>query len=233
MNQENVPVITLDGPSGSGKGTISEMLAYKLGWHFLDSGSLYRVLAYYAKQLQIPFIAKEELVNLALNLPISFLSTHESSGLITKIFLNHKDVTDFIRTPECGFWASEIAPYLEVRDALLQRQRDFRKIPGLVADGRDMGTIVFPDAILKFFLDADVNERAKRRYLQLQGKGLNVSLSTILSSLIERDRRDREREVAPLKPASDAVCIDSTFLSINEVFAKIWTQVEKSVVAVN
>ncbi len=219
----NIDVITIDGPSGSGKGTIGMKLAETLGWHFLDSGALYRVLVFYAFQNRVTLENVQGLVDLALRLPVSFST---DNGL--KILLNNEDVTRDIRTEACGNLASRIAVLPEVRQALLQRQRDFLQSPGLVADGRDMGTIVFPNAKLKFFLDASAEERAKRRYLQLKNQGLNIKLDNIINEIKERDARDKERVIAPLVPAEDAITIDTTGMDIKEVLTKVSAFAQKT-----
>ncbi len=208
-----ISVITIDGPSGSGKGTISQLLAKKLGWHFLDSGALYRILALAALKQHIDLLDAEVLEQLALNLDLQF-----TNG---KIILMGQDVTDEIRSEPCSVAASKVAALPKVRKALLKRQRDFRQAPGLVADGRDMGTVVFPDAKLKIFLTASQEQRALRRYRQLQEQGINVSLSDVSDDLSQRDKRDQERTIAPLKPAKDAIIIDTTKLSIDEVLNKV------------
>lgn len=215
---EETPVITIDGPSGAGKGTISQLLAQQLGWHFLDSGSLYRILALAVLQQNIGFENVEQLQQLALDLDVEFSE---------KIILFGVDVTQDIRTEACSLAASKVAAIPEVRRALLQRQKDFRQAPGLVADGRDMGSVVFPDAKCKFFLTASTEERAKRRWQQLQEQGINVSLHEILQDLRERDARDIQRKVSPLKPAKDAIIIDTTDISIEEVLQQILVVVEK------
>jgi cytidylate kinase len=215
-------LITIDGPSGSGKGTVCHILAKKLQWHLLDSGALYRILAYAALQQNIQLTDKKSLVELALTLDVSFVSN--GSGVDT--LLNKENVGDKLRTEEVGQAASEVAAIEEVRSALLARQKAFLQNPGLIADGRDMGTVVFPDAKVKVFLDASAEERAQRRFNQLQEKGFNVSIAQILSEIKERDYRDRNRAIAPLRPANDAVVIDSTTLTIDEVVQQILTLVE-------
>ncbi len=207
------PVITIDGPSGTGKGTICQMIARKLDWHYLDSGSLYRVLAYAALQSQTNLDNEQELQALANDLPLKFRETDN----IVRIVLGAEDVSELIRSELCGNTASKIGVFPKVRQALLDRQRAFRQLPGLVTDGRDMGTVIFPDAQLKFFLLASTTERAERRYRQLKKAGVHASLETILQDLEQRDLRDKQRGVAPLKPASDAIIIDNTELSIEEV----------------
>lgn len=213
--QPDVPVITVDGPSGSGKGTLSRRISEYLQWHFLDSGALYRVLAYGAIKHEIALEDKVQLSALAEQLDVLF------SHLSGEIVFEGENITSKIRTEKCGGIASIVAAIPEVRTALLARQRAFRQLPGLVADGRDMGTVVFPDAFLKIFLDASANERAKRRQLQLKEQGIDVSLEDLLIEIAKRDERDRQRPVAPLAPAKDALILDTTVLSIEEVFAAV------------
>lgn len=211
------PIITVDGPSGSGKGTLCQLLAAKLGWHILDSGAIYRVLAHAALKHDIALDDEEALSQLASKLDVKFIP--ESDGL--QVILEGINVSRDIRTEEAGFAASKTAVFPLVRAALLQRQRDFRTAPGLIADGRDMGTVVFTDATVKIFLDASAKERAQRRYNQLQGKGFDVSMATLLEEIKKRDHQDRNRLVAPLKAADDALTIDSTSLSIEEVVTQV------------
>jgi cytidylate kinase len=213
-NAEIAPVITVDGPSGVGKGTLARLLALHYGWHFLDSGALYRLLALAAQRQGISTDNAERLAALARKLDIRF-QTKESGEMC--IFLNREEVSDAIRSETCGNDASRIATLAAVREALLQRQRDFRQAPGLVADGRDMGTVVFPDASVKIFLTASTKERANRRYKQLREKGIDVSLSVLVRDIAERDERDAKRQAAPLSPAVDAVVLDTTELSIDAV----------------
>lgn len=212
---QNSPVITIDGPSGSGKGTVSRKLSQKLGWAILDSGAIYRVLALASMHHQITPENEESLVPLAAHLDVQFIAD-EATGS-SKIILEGEDVTHAIRTEEVGGHASKIASLPRVREALLRRQRAFREPPGLVADGRDMGTVVFPNAEVKIFLTADAEERAKRRYLELKEKGADVKLDALLSDLKVRDERDKSREIAPLVPAEDAYVLDSTDLTISQV----------------
>jgi cytidylate kinase len=212
---QNSPVITIDGPSGSGKGTVSRMLSQKLGWAILDSGAIYRVLALASMHHQITPENEESLVPLAAHLDVQFIADESTGG--SKIILEGEDVTHAIRLEEVGGHASKIASLPRVREALLRRQRAFREPPGLVADGRDMGTIVFPNAEVKIFLTADAEERAKRRYLELKEKGADVKLDALLSDLKVRDERDKNRETAPLVAAEDAYVIDSTDLTISQV----------------
>lgn len=228
-NKEQLaPVITIDGPGSSGKGTIGRVLAKILGWHFLDSGALYRALAFMLDKDNIPVEDEQALTDLIekLHLAFEFLTpssdaSRSGSGIKVKIHLNGEDVTHALLTEACGNRASQIAVFPKVRAGLLQKQRDFRKAPGLVADGRDMGSVVFPDAKLKIFLSASLAERARRRYCQLKEQGINVSLSAIEIELKMRDERDKQRELAPLKSAEDAICIDTTDLTIDEVVQRI------------
>lgn len=210
-------IITIDGPSGSGKGTVCHILADKLGWNLLDSGALYRILAFAALQKEIALDNDRELVTLALNLQVAFIS----NGVGVDTILNDENVGDKLRTEVVAKAASKVASIQVVRDALLERQKAFYQAPGLIADGRDMGTVVFPEAPVKVFLDASAEERAQRRFNQLQNKGFDVSIAQILSEIKERDYRDRNRTVAPLMPASDAIEIDSTSLTINEVVEQV------------
>lgn len=210
-----VPVIAIDGPSGSGKGTIAQALATELGWHFLDSGALYRILAYAAQRRGIALDDAGRLAELGRNLPVGF------SANSSKILLDDIDISTEIRTESAGDAASRVAAIPAVREALLARQRAFRRPPGLVADGRDMGTVVFPDAPLKLFLTASAEERARRRYNQLIEKGLSASLSTLAADIAERDRRDANRAVAPLRPADDAIVIDTSTLDIDATLARV------------
>lgn len=217
-----VNVITIDGPSGSGKGTVCHILAKKLQWHLLDSGALYRILAYSALQHTIHLDDAKSLAALALTLDIAFVSNGEGVDTL----LSGENVGDKLRTETVAQGASQIASIALVRSALLARQKAFLKTPGLIADGRDMGTVVFPEAVIKIFLDASAEERAQRRFNQLQGKGFNVNIAQILSEIKDRDFRDRNREIAPLQPAADAFVIDSTELTINEVVEKILLLIE-------
>jgi len=210
-------IITIDGPSGSGKGTVCHILASKLGWNLLDSGALYRILAFAALQEKVALDNDTELAELALNLQVAFIS----NGAGVDTVLNGQNVGDKLRTEIVAEAASKVASIQIVRDALLARQKAFYQAPGLIADGRDMGTEVFPNAPVKVFLDASAEERAQRRFNQLQNKGFDVSIAQILSEIKDRDHRDRNRAVAPLRPASDAIEIDSTSLTIDEVVDQV------------
>lgn len=211
------PVITIDGPSGTGKGTAARRLQRWLGWHLLDSGALYRLVGFAASQQAIALDHAADLATLAAGLPVSFRDGPDE----TRVILNDQDVTDAIRSEESGAAASRVAAHGAVRDALLARQRAFCQPPGLVADGRDMGTVVFPAAALKVFLTASADERAQRRYKQLKEKGMSVNLAQLLGDIQARDKRDEERTVAPLRPATDAVIIDTTRLDVAAVEQKI------------
>lgn len=218
MSEAAVPVITLDGPSGTGKGTICHMLAKELRWNMLDSGAIYRVLAYAARKNNISFDAINQLTALALSLDLRFESNEHNQ---TSVLLDNQNISQDIRSEQCGQDASQIAVIAQIREALLARQRHFAQLPGLVTDGRDMGTVVFPNAIVKVFLYASETERANRRYLQLNEKGINVSLAQVVEELTIRDKRDTSREHAPLKAADDAVLIDTTGLTIVQVFHNV------------
>ncbi len=216
-----VPVITIDGPTASGKGTITRLLAQRLGWRILDSGALYRLVALAAHKHSIPLDAAGSLQPLAAHLDVEF-AVDEGSGEIVTL-LEGEDVTQDLRSETCGNAASQVAQIARVREALLARQRAFREPPGLVADGRDMGTVVFPDAVLKIFLTASAEERASRRYNQLKDKGLGVTMRGLLDEIAERDTRDRERTASPLVAAEDAVELDTSELTIDEVVDRLWS----------
>lgn len=217
--EKQVPVITVDGPSGSGKGTICRLLANHLSWTLLDSGSLYRLTALAASHHGVSLDNEEALVLIAAHLDVQFQAREGDEEI--QIILEGEEVTQAIRTEQVGNQASVVASIGSVRQALLERQRAFAEEPGLVADGRDMGTVVFPEAPLKIYLDASVEERATRRYNQLINKGLDASLEKILEDLKARDARDMNRTVAPLKPAEDAIVLDSTSMSIDEVLDEV------------
>jgi cytidylate kinase len=212
-------VITIDGPSGSGKGTVSRLLAQQLGWSILDSGAIYRVLALAAMHHNIDAEDEEGLIPLAAHLDVQF--EVEDPNENAKIILEGEDVTNSIRNEEVGGIASQIASLPRVREALLRRQRAFKQAPGLVADGRDMGTVVFPSAEVKVYLTASAEERAHRRYKELKAKGEDVTIARLFEEIKARDERDMNRAVAPLKPAEDALVLDSTVLGINEVLDKV------------
>lgn len=207
------PVITVDGPSGAGKGTLCMMLADKLNYHLLDSGAIYRVLALAALHHGVDTESEDALVPLANHLDVQFIA----EGDLVRVILEGEDVSKELRKEEAGTAASKVASLPRVREALLRRQRAFSAEPGLVADGRDMGTVVFPNAEAKIFLDASAEARTQRRLNQLQLKGLSGKFDQLLCDIQERDDRDRNRAVAPLRPADDALVIDSTLLSIEEV----------------
>jgi cytidylate kinase len=207
-------VVAIDGPSGSGKGTVSRRVAAALGWHLLDSGALYRVLAFAAQAAQITASEPVRLGALASDLKVGFSETPDGAECIR---LDGLDVTRAVRSEECGNQASILAAIPEVRNGLKQLQRGFRRPPGLVADGRDMGTVIFPDAVLKIFLTASATERAQRRYNQLKEQGLNASLGDLFLDISARDDRDHNRAVSPLQPAADAVRLDTTGKGIQQV----------------
>jgi len=217
------PVITIDGPSGSGKGTVAGCLAKHLGWALLDSGALYRLLAFAAVNHRIALDNEASLSQLAAHLDVQFVGATERQS--ATIVLEGEDVTHAIRNETVAKGASQVAALPAVREALLQRQRAFQEFPGLVADGRDMGTVVFPEAPLKIFLTASAEERARRRYLQLKDKGDDVSLPRLLDEIRARDKRDTQRAIAPLKPAADAIQLDSTELSIEQVLERIKSEI--------
>lgn len=217
----NTPVLTLDGPSGSGKGAVGRLLAKQLGWHFLDSGALYRVVALAAIQRSMPANDEVALCRLALSLSPVFTEDEQ-------IYLDETCVTPLIRSEDCSQMASKIALLPALRLALLERQRAFAKPPGLVADGRDMGTVVFPDAPFKFFLEASIEERTKRRYWQLKEAGQNVSLEDLQRQMVLRDQRDSTRADAPLKPAKDALVIDTMALGVEAVCERIMQVIKLS-----
>jgi cytidylate kinase len=219
LSAGSAPVITVDGPSGTGKGTIAELLSRRLGWHCLDSGALYRVLGLVAGRRGLDLDSGEALARLAASLPLTF-----EGG---RVLLAGEDLGDAIRSESAGMAASRVAAHPAVRAALLDWQRRQARPPGLVADGRDMGTVVFPQAPLKVFLDASPEERAARRYKQLKGKGLDANLPALVADIRERDERDRNRAAAPLRPADEAVIVDSTTLSIDEVLDRVLEEVRR------
>jgi cytidylate kinase len=218
-----VPVLAIDGPSGSGKGTISRLVADQLGWRLLDSGALYRAVGYAAGEEGIDLSDADAVTRCAQTVKIRFQPSPD--GGETHVLVNGHDATDELRTETAGAAASAIAVIPSVRHALVELQLGFRKAPGLVADGRDMGTVIFPDAAHKFFLTASAGERAKRRYKQLKDKGLSVTLAVLQREIEARDERDASRPVAPLKPAEGAVVIDTTGMPIETVVAKVFAVV--------
>jgi cytidylate kinase len=210
----SAPVLALDGPSGSGKGTISQLLAVRHGWHYLDSGALYRLVALAAQSKGVSPNDIEQLGEVARELDVEFVL---QPGAVAKVLLNGADVGDQLRTEDIGNLASQIAAIPAVRAALLERQRAFQALPGLVADGRDMGTTVFPGALLKIYLTASTEVRAERRYKQLMEKGFDVNLPRLLGEIRDRDARDSERSASPLKPADDAIVVDTSDMTIDQV----------------
>ncbi|HLF30065.1 MAG TPA: (d)CMP kinase [Xanthomonadales bacterium] len=223
MKKDNIPVITIDGPGGSGKGTVSARLAHRLGWHFLDSGALYRLVAVAALDRGISADHEAALGELAGQLDVHFNTEHGEMGA----YLNGQSVSERLRSEAVSAFASRAAAVPSVRSALVDRQRAFLQPPGLVADGRDMGTVIFPQAEVKIFLTASARERARRRYKQLKEKGESVIFSRLFREIEKRDERDRTRLVAPLLPAADAAVIDSTDLSVEEVVQVIIKLLEK------
>ncbi|KJR43411.1 MAG: (d)CMP kinase [Limnobacter sp.] len=221
MSIPNCPVIAIDGPTASGKGTVAALVAGRLGYHYLDSGAIYRVLAVAVERAALnPDLPVDllRIIPMAANLPVQFRDD--------RILLGGVDVSESIRTEDAGVMASRLAVVPEVRAGLLQRQRDFRQAPGLVADGRDMGSVVFPDSFLKVFLTASAQVRAERRVRQIEGRGQKADFQAIYSDLMARDKRDSERAVAPLRPCEDALVLDCSNMPIDQVVSTIlnWAQ---------
>jgi cytidylate kinase len=216
MNTNDVPVIAIDGPSASGKGTVAQRVAAKLGFHYLDSGALYRLVALATMRAKVDLADERTISDVAAGLDVVFKDE--------EIRLGNESVTDAIRTEECGNSASRIAAYPLVRAALLARQRAFCQLPGLVADGRDMGSVVFPDAILKIFLTASAETRAQRRHKQLMEKGIGANIATLLQDIRDRDARDSNRSVAPLQLGTDTTLLDTTFLDITQAVDSVLKQ---------
>lgn len=210
---KKISVIAIDGPSGSGKGTLSQLLARRLGFHLLDSGALYRLVALASVKQNADIENQELIADIAKNLDVYF----DTNGQSTQIMLRGEDVSSAIRSEQISMKASIVAAYPAVREALLARQREFCQLPGLVADGRDMGTTVFPDADVKIFLTASAEARAQRRFNQLQEKGEQVEMASLVADIQQRDERDRQRCISPLKPADDATLLDSTQMTIDQV----------------
>ncbi len=215
----NIPVIAIDGPSASGKGTVAQLVAQLLGYHYLDSGALYRIVAYAAKLQQISWQDEQAVAAIVDTLNIEFK--------VGEIFLNQQNISDEVRSEEMGKGASQVAVHPAVRAALMDLQRSFRQAPGLVADGRDMGTVVFPDAVTKIYLTASAEIRAERRYKQLLTKGINSDLLEILQDLKARDERDQKRTTAPLMQAKDAELLETNQLSISEAVEKVLEKITK------
>ncbi|BAF61665.1 (d)CMP kinase [Candidatus Vesicomyidisocius calyptogenae] len=224
MSQNIIPVLTIDGPSGVGKGTIARIMAQKKNWHLLDSGAIYRAFALTIDTREINIADEKALRKIAETLDVKFKT--KSGNKLVSIYLDGKDVSKILRTEKIGKMASKIASIEVVRAMLLKRQKDFSETPGLVADGRDMGTTVFPDALFKVYLTASVDERVNRRLKQLQAQGSEGIILNILSDVVDRDKRDYTRKYSPLKPAKDALIIDSTKLSIDEVIIQVIALVE-------
>jgi cytidylate kinase len=213
----DIPVLTIDGPSGSGKGTVAQLMAKDLGWHYLDSGALYRVLAKACTKHGVELSDETSVSTLAKNLDVVFLFKNGE----LEVLLEGQNVSTLIRSEQTGNAASKVAALPLVRSALLERQHHFRQLPGLVTDGRDMGTVVFPDAPYKIFLNASAEVRAQRRHKQLKEKGIGSKIPELINEISERDERDRNRRVAPLRPATDAIQLDSTSLGIENVFERV------------
>lgn len=227
LNINTVPVVTIDGPSGSGKGTICQLLAKELGWHLLDSGALYRIVGLAAERRGVPFDDATALADLAAKLNVEFRPGEP--GEPSAVLLDGEDISNEVRSETTGTLASKVAIHNPVRNTLKSLQRSFAKAPGLVADGRDMGTIIFTEAAVKIYLIASAEERAERRYQQLITKGESVNLAALLEDIQQRDERDINRPIAPLRPADDAIVIDSTGTAIADVFSQVLSQVKATI----
>lgn len=221
MNDTTIPVVAIDGPAGAGKGTVSRALANRLGWHYLDSGAIYRSLAVAVEDAGVDAQDIDGIVAVAGRMDLRF-----AAGDTPAVILDGQDISERITTETCGALTSKLAALGPVRQALLQKQREFRRLPGLVADGRDMATVVFTDAAHKIYLTASAEERARRRYKQLKEKGIDVSLAVLTKEIEERDRRDMERSIAPLKMAEGAVLVDSSTMGIEEVIGRCLSLIE-------
>ena len=225
MGDTDIPVLTIDGPAGSGKGTVARHMAEILGYHYLDSGALYRVLALFSQQRHIKIDEVDNLVELCKEMQTRFDVNSLNENV--QVFLGSVDVSNQLRTEECAARASEMAAQPKIRSALLEKQHAFRLPPGLVAEGRDMGTVVFPDANYKVYLTASAQERARRRQKQLKKQGISASLDRLLKEIEARDARDENRAISPLRPAADAVLVDSTELSIDQVVQRIAALIQR------
>lgn len=226
MTSSATPIVTIDGPSGSGKGSLCQLLAKQLDWHLLDSGALYRIVGLAAQKRGVDFADEASLAVLAASLNVEFQPG--AAGEPANVLLDGEDISQQVRAESSGELASKVAVHNGVRDALMGLQKSFAKAPGLIADGRDMGTVVFPEAAVKIYLTASAEERADRRYKQLKARGQSVNLAALLEDIKARDDRDINRAVAPLKPADDAVVIDSSRLAIEDVYSQVLVELKKA-----